>query len=436
MTSSRNRWVRFAAIGAASALLFAACGDGDKEPDNAGATSGSSEPVTLKINFWGDFGFEKLKSVYEEQHPNVTLVLNAGDYNKQHQDLQKFLVAGSGAPDVAAIDEGFIVQFRDQADRFVNLLEAPYNGGTREKDFPAWKWQQSMSADGQTQIGIGTDVGGLAMCYRADLFEKAGLPTDPDELSQRWGSSWDDFIEVGKEYQAKADKGKFFVDAALNIYTPVLGQQPVGYFDKNETLQLEGGPKVAWDVAAKVVDAKISAGLAAWSAEWNAGFKNGKFATLACPAWMVGYIKGQAPNTEGKWRIADIPGEGGNWGGSFLTIPKQGKNVQAAWDFINWVTAPEQALSIFKEVGNLPAQPAIWEDPAFTSYEEPFFDGQPSGVIFAKTAADLQPQYQGKKTAVVRTAIEAELTKLQNGQVDSATGWANAVKAAQKAAEQ
>ena len=142
MTSSRNRWVRFAAIGAASALLFAACGDGDKEPTSAGATSANNEPVTLKINFWGDFGFEELKKVYEEQHPNVTLVLNAGDYNKQHQDLQKFLVAGSGAPDVAAIDEGFIVQFRDQADKFVNLLDAPYNGGERAKDFPEWKWQQ------------------------------------------------------------------------------------------------------------------------------------------------------------------------------------------------------------------------------------------------------------------------------------------------------
>ena len=54
-----------------------------------------------------------------------------------------------------------------------------------------------MSADGKTQIGLGTDVGGLAMCYRTDLFEKAGLPTDRDAVSKLW-PTWDDFINVGK----------------------------------------------------------------------------------------------------------------------------------------------------------------------------------------------------------------------------------------------
>jgi cellobiose transport system substrate-binding protein len=434
MTTSRNRWVRFAAIGAASALLFSACGGEDEPTPSANNTSESNEPVTLKVSYFGEFGFKQLKSAYEAEHPNVTLVLNEGAYDKHHQDLQKFLLAGSGAPDVAAIDEGFIVQFLGQADKFVNLLDEPYNAASRQADYLPWKWAQSMTADGATQIGLGTDVGGLAMCYRTDLFEAAGLPTAPDELSSRWGASWDDFIAVGQEYQAKAEKGKYFVDAAGNIYNPVLGQQEVGYFDKSETLRMDGGPKAAWDVATKVIDAKISAGLATWSAEWNAGFKNGKFATLACPAWMVGYIKGQAPATKGKWQVADIPGDGGNWGGSFLTIPKQSKNAKAAYDFVNWVTAPAQALTTFKNVGNLPAQPGIWKDPAFTGYKNDFFAGQNTGLIFSKTALDLKPQYMGKKNGVVRAAVEAELVKVQNGQVSSEEGWNNAVKAAEKAA--
>lgn len=434
MTSSRIRWVRFAAIGAASALLFAACGGDSEDTADSGATEPSNEPVTLKINYWGDFGFDQLKPLYEEQHPNVTLVLNAGDYAKQHQDLQKFLVAGSGAPDIAAIDEGYIVQFRDQADKFVNILDMP-GGADREADFLPWKWQQSQNADGSVNIGIGTDVGGLAMCYRTDLFEKAGLPTDPDEVSALW-PDWDAFISTGEQYvKGIGDDKKKFVDAAVNIMNPVLGQQPVGYFDTEESLQMDGGPKVAWDVSTKVIDSGISANLAAWSAEWNAAFKNGEFATLACPAWMVGYIKGQAPKTEGLWRVADIPGGGGNWGGSFLTIPSQGKNQAAAWDFINWATQPAQALEIFKNVGNLPAQPSIWESPEFTSYEEPFMGGQNTGLIFAQTAQDLQPQYLGKKNGVVRTAVEAELTKVQNGQENATDGWNNAVKAAEKAAE-
>ena len=47
-----------------------------------------------------------------------------------------------------------------------------------------WKYAQATTADGSDTIGLGTDVGGLAMCYRQDLFEKAGLPTDRDEVGQ------------------------------------------------------------------------------------------------------------------------------------------------------------------------------------------------------------------------------------------------------------
>ena len=46
-------------------------------------------------------------------------------------------------------------------------------------------------------------------------------------------------------------------------------------------------------------------------------FKQAKFATIACPAWMTGVIEGNAgPDAKGKWDIAQVPGSGGNWGGS------------------------------------------------------------------------------------------------------------------------
>ena len=83
------------------------------------------------------------------------------------------------------------------------------------------------------------------MCYRTDLFKAAGLPTDRDAVSALW-PTWDDFVTVGQKY-VKGSGGKKFVDAATNIMNPVLAQQPVGYFDDDENLKMEGGPKVAWD---------------------------------------------------------------------------------------------------------------------------------------------------------------------------------------------
>ena len=50
----------------------------------------------------------------------------------------------------------------------------------------------------------------------------------------------------------------------------------------------------------QAIQAHESAGLAAFSNDWNTGYKKGTFATVTCPAWMMGYIQGQAPEVEGQ----------------------------------------------------------------------------------------------------------------------------------------
>lgn len=423
----RTGWFRYAALASVSALVLAACGSGDG--DN-GDGSSSGDKVTLKVSYWGNFGLKELEPVYEAANPNIDIVLDEGEYNAQHENLQKFLVAGSGAPDVAAIDEGFTEQFRAQGDKFVNLLDL--GAGDYQDKYLEWKWNQVLTPDGAV-IGLGTDVGGMAMCYRRDLFEAAGLPTEREAVSALW-PTWDDFIATGEKYVAGSG-GRKFVDAGTNIYNPVLAQQPVGAFNTDDTLAMDGGPKVAWDVATKAIDAGISANLATFQPEWNAAFKNGEFAVLTCPAWMMGYIQGQAPNTSGKWDVAAMPGGGGgNWGGSFYTIPAQGKHQQEAYDFIEWVIQPEQQITIFKNVGNLPSQPALYEDPAIKDFKNPFFNNAPVGQIFSAAAANLTPQFLGSKNGPVRVAVENVLRKVEAGDTDATKGWDEAVSEAEKAA--
>ncbi|SCL29613.1 carbohydrate ABC transporter substrate-binding protein, CUT1 family (TC 3.A.1.1.-) [Micromonospora nigra] len=426
MRRSVTHWARVAAAGAVSLALVAACSG------NSGGDSASGGQVTLKINFWGDFGLDELKAAYEADNPHVRISLNTGEYNAQHEDLQKKIIAGSGAPDIAAIDEGFVVQFRGQADKFVNLLDK--GAGQYESRYLPWKWKQTLTPDGSTQIGLGTDVGGLAMCYRTDLFEAAGLPTERDAVSALW-PTWDQFIATGQRYTARS--GKKFVDSATNIFNPVLGQQPVGFYDDSETLRMAGGPKVAFDVAARLLGADLSANLAAFSPEWNSGFVKGDFAVLACPAWMQGHIRNTAPGTAGKWDVAAIPGGGGNWGGSFLTIPRQGKNVDEAYRFLEWLVQPEQQIEIFKQVGNLPSQPALYQDPAIRDFTNPFFNNAPVGQIFSQTAENLTPQYLGRKNGPTRVAVENVINRLATGNLKGKPdqAWTEAIKEAEKAAK-
>jgi cellobiose transport system substrate-binding protein len=424
-----KRGLPLLAAGLVASLAITGCSGEKLEGGGSDNASGAAAAVTLKVNFWGDFGLDDLKAQYEKENPNVKIVLNTGEFNAQHEDLQKKLVAGDGAADIAAIDEGFAVQFRGQADKFVNLLDK--GAGSYESKYLAWKWKQTLSADGKTQIGLGTDVGGLAMCYRSDLFKAAGLPTERDKVSALW-NTWDDFINVGKQYTAKTKKK--FIDSGTNMFNPVLAQQSQGFYDTSDKLQMEGGPKIAFDTATKAIDAGISANLLSFQPNWDQGFKKDQFAVLACPAWMLGHIQTTAPNQAGKWDIAKIPGGGGNWGGSFWTIPKQGKNVDAAYKFVEWMVQPAQQIAIFKKVGNLPSQPELYKDPAVLDFKKEFMSNAPTGQIFASTAEALQPQYLGKKNGPTRVAVENVITRVQQGKLKSSAAWAEAVKEAEKAA--
>ena len=107
--------------------------------------------------------------------------------------LTQWIASNQGAGDVVALEEGIIVQFKAQANNFVNLLDQ--GAGELQGNFLPWKWEQALTADGQL-LGLGTDVGSMAMCYRRDLFEKAGLPTERDQVSALW-PDWDQFIATG-----------------------------------------------------------------------------------------------------------------------------------------------------------------------------------------------------------------------------------------------
>ena len=96
--------------------------------------------------------------------------------------------------------------------------------------------------------------------------------------------------------------------------------------------------------------------LAQWSDDWTASFQNDGFATMACPGWMLGVVEGNAEGVKG-WDFADVfPGGGGNWGGSFLTVPAQGDNTRRRTEVAAWLTAPEQQAKAFEANGTFPSQ--------------------------------------------------------------------------------
>jgi cellobiose transport system substrate-binding protein len=425
----RKRIATVAALVLGASAALAACGGDDD--------GGGSGQTTLRVNVFGNFGYEELYDQFEADHEGVRIVESAeGDLGQYNTQLTQRIAAGSGAGDVVAIEEGLVVNFLQSADKFVNFQEQGSND--RKDQWLDWKYAQATTADGSTTIGLGTDVGGLAMCYRADLFEQAGLPTDREEVGALW-QTWDDFVEVGKQFQQGIGDDKIhFMDSATNTYNSILMQAgDHTYFDRDDNLVIESNPaiKSAWDMTVKMIDAGVSAKLRSFSNEWNAGFRNGAFATIACPAWMTGYITEQAGDSgKGNWDIATVPGGGGNWGGSFLAVPTSSKNQELAIELVDFLTNAEGQLAAFEAVGNLPSNPNLYDDPELADASNEYFRDAPVGELFVAGASNLEPVYLGVKNQPVRDAVENALRSVESGQRTSAEGWAAAVRDAEAAA--
>jgi cellobiose transport system substrate-binding protein len=390
------------------------------------ASGGRQDTITLRVGLFGDFGYHDLYTKYEATHPNIDIKEDIESYADHHSNLAKHLAVGSGADDIESVEVGFIAQFKSQPGLFVNLKRLGANA--LQKQWLGWKWQQSIAPNG-AQIGLGTDVGSLAICYRRDLFAKAGLPTDRASVSKLW-PTWQKFVAVGKRYQQHAPKGTRFFDAGSNVFNAIIGQLNPAYYDSHGGVIVGSNPKVkaAWKLTMQGVQANESAGLAAFSTDWNTGFKKGKFATVTCPAWMMGYIQGQAPKAKGKWDVAAVPAGGGNWGGSFLTVPKQGSHQKEAYDLAKYLTSPASEAYIFKQTGNLPSQPALYNSKAITSFKNPYFNNAPVGKIFTDSAKRLKPQVTGPHQGDIQTAVTNAIQRVEQHKQSPDASWKQFLK--------
>jgi cellobiose transport system substrate-binding protein len=143
---------------------------------------------------------------------------------------------------------------------------------------------------------------------------------------------------------------------------------------------------------------------------------------------MMGYIQGQAPKSKGKWDIAAVPGGGGNWGGSFLTVPKQSSHPKEAYDLAKFLTSPASEAYVFKQTGNLPSQPKLLRSKAVQNFRNPFFSNAAVGKIFANSALKLKPQILGPHQGDIQTAASNGLQRIEQGKQNATTSWRQFIK--------
>lgn len=408
-----------AAVAVASAVALIATGCSN----TPAATTDDTTPITLTLATFNNFGYtDDMLAGYTKLHPNVTIKQVVAKTSDDAQtNLFTKLAAGSGLSDVEAVDGDWMPKVKQYPDLFVDLAADDNKG--RFNDFKT----AGGTVNGK-EIGLGTDTGPEAICYRADLLKAAGLGSTPDEVAANLQGDWNAYYAAGEKYTAAT--GKAWFDSAGATFQG-LANQYQNFFEKDDgTIIADTNPDVkAAFTSVLTASAKLSAHLGEWSSDWATGMANGDFATMLCPPWMMGVIKGDSPDAK-DWNVANVfPNGGGNWGGSYLLVPTQGAHTAAAAQFVDWLTAPEQQIAAFKVAGNFPSQVAAWTDPALTGATDPFFNNAPIGKIFADRAAAVKViPFKGVNYGAIMGAVQNGLTRVEQGQQNIDDSWAQVVK--------
>jgi cellobiose transport system substrate-binding protein len=416
--------VTTAATFATAMLLVVGCTPGSN------SNSGSSDSKTFE--FWSFTQINQKVDVdrYTKAHPDVHVKLTeVGSTSETAQALTTAL-AGGKVPDLVLIQGDDLPKFMQSPQNFVDLTTLGAN--EMKGDYLDWVMAQPTTEDGKI-IGIPTDVGGMAVAYRTDLFKAAGLPTDRDEVSKLW-PNWDAFMEAGKKYVQATGK-KFLDNTPTSVFFQAVNQGTERYYDADHKLSYDKNPQVkaAFDLTLKVFASGISARQSSFSSGWTAAMTKGDFAAVSAPSWMLNQIKTNAPGLAGKWDIAAIPGGSGNWGGSYLAIPKRAKNAQAAWNYIKEMQSPAGQLDNFLSKGNLPTTPSVYSDPKLVGRADPFFSNAPIGKIYTQSVLGVKPFYIGPQDGNIGTELLNTLYSVEQGKVKPENAWNTALANAKNA---
>jgi cellobiose transport system substrate-binding protein len=401
----------------------------DETQENQESTDPNAEMNTdaeIELNFWvfGSAGYETLAEEYMKENPNIKIAINAGEMEDMHNNLFTSISAGNGAPDISMIEVSNIAKFMEASDRFYNLYD--YGANDVKDSYLEWKWKQAESVDGSFQIGLPTDIGPTTMFYRTDVMEEAGLPTDPVELAAEI-DTWDAYYETAKKI--KETTGKPITDSPQLMFNAIRDQQQQQYFNENDELIMEDTVKEAYDFTTKMIQEGLIGQNELWTPEWGSAMTDGSYATLiGAPAWMIANVKANAPDAGGKWSLTTIPEGAGNWGGSFLTIPKESEYPQEAYDFIEWLVSPENQLKSFHSNGLFPSAPEVYEDEAFLATTDEYFSGAETARTFAEAAESVQPVYMGINYSIVDSELVTALINVAVEGADPQAEWDAAVE--------
>ena len=364
-------FVSAAAISMVAALSLTGCGGG-------GDKNAAESDNTITVWAW-DVALKQLQASaekFKETHPDVEFQFEEMGTEQIYTKLATTLNTGKGLADVILLEGEQVSGYASKyPDGFADLSDI-----VNKDDYLPVKMGEVTVND--KIVGFPWDAGPVALFYRTDYFEQAGV--NPEDIK-----TWDDFIEAGKKVTAtcKTPSGEPvkmlpIAPNGSNFWKLLLTEKGAGYFDAEGNTAVNSPEALeCMEMAKKIYDADIALNYTDW-AEYEGVVVNQSVATIPEAVWMIGTIKDKGPDQSGKWGVMSLPvfpgdePSGSTNGGSDIVIPAASANVDIAKEFVQFaMTDVDLQADGFVNYGLFPSYIPAYDAEVFTEPDE-FFDGQ------------------------------------------------------------
>ena len=365
---------------------------------------------------------------FQALHPNVNIEITYYAPADMYTNFPLALTAGTGACDVCLIESSNLAQFVHMGG-LLDLTEQlePYFDVMNE-----YRWADA-EMDG-SYYAMPWDSGPVVMYYRRDVFEQAGLPTEPEEVDALV-ATWDDYYNTCQIIVDETGLPCFAHNRANNygrLYEMVLWSRGLGYFDaETGELTVDSPENIeTLEMFGRFWDADLVSDSLEWTDPWYAEFSSmdAPNATIVIASWMEVFMKDWlAPGTEGLWGAVRMPAwdadsaRAANDGGSTFVIPAQSRNADAAWAFIEFALGSrENQLRMFEISGFIPALETTYDDPIFDEGDD-FFAGQLTRQLYAEVLTDIpSATIYGPNYSMINGAVSVAIQRYASGDASAA----------------
>lgn len=420
MSITRRRFLSTSALAAAGGL---AATRGLRAAPRAAAQSGT-------LTVWGwDGTYEGIQSqigAFNQKYPDVMVNVQTFDYDTVHTNLLNAIVAGTGAPDLCAID---VLRLTQYVDGLVDLSEhrAEYEDYFVPPILDLGSYQGKL-------YGLATDSEPVGLLYRKDLWDQYGIAAEDIE-------TWADLTEAGNKMNQDSSGAVSLYAFPANmpyLYEVLAIEQgfPGYYFDETDTKVIVDDPKAiaAAEVIKQLWDGQgvlRNPGTDYYGDEMIVLLKSSRLASMIVgPAWFPFYLTQQIPEQSGKWSLMRAPAiepGGPRVGYAYPTIfvmPSQSQNQDIAWEFEIMGTTGAGARTLFDLTHILPADADLLEE--LKSQPDEFFGGQQVFQLWSEIAADAPKVFFGTGFTEAQAIVGNHLQQILNGEKSAEQGMSDA----------